>query len=77
MHGWEACGGNRCARKFKWFDEGVTVDIIALDGYPRMDIGALRKVDFVMKDARVWKRGGVAIGMTWSFLLDHALSGVP
>jgi hypothetical protein len=33
--------------------KGVAVNIIALDGYPRMDIGALRKVDFVMKDAKV------------------------
>jgi imidazolonepropionase-like amidohydrolase len=63
LHGWEACGGDRCGRKFGWFEKGVAADIIALDGDPRSDVGALRKVQFVMKDGRVWKRDGVAVGM--------------
>ncbi|KAL1969666.1 hypothetical protein VTN77DRAFT_8219 [Rasamsonia byssochlamydoides] len=63
LHGWEACGGDRCGRRFGWFERGVAADIIALDGDPRSDLGALRKVQFVMKDGRVWKRDGVAVGM--------------
>ena len=53
--GWEACGGDLCGRRFGWFEEGCAADIIALDSDPREDKGALRKVSFVMKDARVWK----------------------
>jgi len=34
-----------------------------LNGDPREDLGALRQVDFVMKDGRVWKRDGAAVGM--------------
>lgn len=61
--GWEACGGDRCGRRFGWFEEGVSADIIALDSDPRIDAGALRKVSFVMKDAKIWKEDDVAIGM--------------
>ena len=53
--GWEACGGDLCGRRFGWFEEGCAADIIALDSDPREDKAALRKVSFVMKDARVWK----------------------
>jgi imidazolonepropionase-like amidohydrolase len=63
LHGWEACGGDRCGRRFGWFAPGVAADIVALDGDPRSDLGALRRVQFVMKDARVWKRDGVAVDM--------------
>jgi imidazolonepropionase-like amidohydrolase len=63
LHGWKACGGDRCGRKFGRFEEGVAADIIALDGDPREDICALRKSSFVMKDARAWKKGGVAVDM--------------
>lgn len=63
LHGWEACGGEMCGRKFGWFEKGVAADIIALDGDPRIDIGALRRVQFVLKDAKVWKRNGVPVGM--------------
>ena len=63
LHGWKVCGGDRCGRKFGRFEEGVAADIIALDGDPREDICALRKASFVMKDARVWKKGGVAVDM--------------
>lgn len=63
LHGWEACGGDWCGRKFGWIEEGCAADLVALEGDVREDIGALRKVDFVMKDSRVWKRDGKAIGM--------------
>lgn len=61
--GWESCGGDRCGRRFGWFEKGVAADIIALDSDPRTDISALRKVSFVMKDAKVWKQDNIAIGM--------------
>lgn len=61
--GWEACGGDLCGRRFGWFEEGTQADIIALDADPREDKEALRKINFVMKDARVWKSDGEAIGM--------------
>ncbi|RFU27364.1 hypothetical protein B7463_g8965, partial [Scytalidium lignicola] len=61
--GWESCGGDRCGRRFGWFEEGLAADIIALDSDPRTDSGALRKVSFVMKDAKVWKRDNIAIDM--------------
>ena len=64
LHGWEACGGDKCGRRFGWLEEGVAADIVALGGDPRVDPGALRKVSFVMKDAKVWKRDGLAVGMT-------------
>lgn len=63
LHGWEACGGDKCGRKFGWLEEGVAADVVALDSDPRKDVGALRKVSFVMKDAKVWKRDGLAVGM--------------
>ena len=61
--GWESCGGDLCGRRFGWFEEGCAADIVALDTDPREDKGALRKVSFVMKDARVWKENGKAVGM--------------
>lgn len=63
IRGWEACGGEWCGRKFGWVEEGCAADLVALNGDVRQDIGSLRKVDFVMKDGRVWKRGGEAVGM--------------
>ena len=63
LHGWEACGGDWCGRKFGWLEKGCAADIIALNGDVREDVGALRRVDFVMKDAKVWKKHGVAVGM--------------
>ena len=61
--GWESCGGDKCGFKFGWFEEGNRADIIALDSDPRENKHALRKVSFVMKDGRVWKKGGVAVDM--------------
>ena len=63
VHGWEACGGDWCGRRFGWWEVGCAADIVALDEDVREDVGALRKVGFVMKDAKVWKRDGTAIGM--------------
>ena len=61
--GWKACGGMRCGRKFGWWEEGCAADIIALNTDPRRDSEALRHVEFVMKDAKVWKRHGQAVDM--------------
>ncbi|KAK5143646.1 hypothetical protein LTR04_001827 [Oleoguttula sp. CCFEE 6159] len=61
LHGWDACGGQWCGRRFGCFESGVAADVIALDGDLRMDSGALRQVSFVMKDGRVWKEHGKAI----------------
>ena len=63
LHGWEACGGDWCGRRFGCVEEGWAADVIALESDVRDDIKALRKVEFVMKDGRVWKRDGEAIGM--------------
>jgi len=65
LGGWEACGGDRCGRRFGWFEAGVAADIIGLDKDPRDADSSdfLRGVNFVMKDAQVWKQGGVAVGM--------------
>lgn len=61
--GWEACGGDWCGIKFGWIEPGCRADIIALDGDPREDVSVLREVSFVMKDAKVWKNDGQAVGM--------------
>lgn len=61
--GWESCGKDQCGYRFGWFAEGNRADIIALQTDPREDKFALRKIDFVMKDGKVWKKDGVAVGM--------------
>ena len=61
--GWQACGGDKCGYRFGCWEEGNRADIIALDADPRKDPKALRKVSFVMKDARVWKRDGLPVDM--------------
>lgn len=63
LHGWEACGGEWCGRKFGWIEEGCAADLVALGGDVREDVKALRRVEFVMKDGRVWKQDGKAVGM--------------
>jgi imidazolonepropionase-like amidohydrolase len=63
MRGWEACGGDWCGRRFGWFEAGCAADLVALKGDLRRDGEALRQVDFVMKDGRVWKSQGKAVGM--------------
>ncbi|MCJ1359235.1 MAG: hypothetical protein MMC33_009235 [Icmadophila ericetorum] len=61
--GWKACGGVRCGRLFGWWEEGCAADIVGLVEDPRESKGALRAVDFVMKDGKVWKMDGSAVGM--------------
>lgn len=63
LHGWEACGGEWCGRRFGWVGKGWAADLVALEGDVRRDVGKLRRVGFVMKDGRVWKRDGLAVGM--------------
>jgi imidazolonepropionase-like amidohydrolase len=55
LHGWEACGGAWCGRKFGWLDEGCAADLVGLRGDPREDVKSLRSVEFVMKDGAVYK----------------------
>jgi imidazolonepropionase-like amidohydrolase len=69
--GWEVCGGEKCGFRFGWFEKGCRADIIALESDPRKDIEALRRVGFVMKDGRVWKRDGVPVGVL-QMLVDEA-----
>lgn len=63
LGGWKACGGERCGRRFGWWGEGCAADIVALLTDPREDAGALREVEFVMKDAKVWRLDGEGVGM--------------
>jgi imidazolonepropionase-like amidohydrolase len=63
IRGWAACGKDQCGFRFGWFEEGNRADIIALETDPREDARALRKVSFVMKDGRVWKRDGMPVDM--------------
>lgn len=66
--GWEACGGERCGRRFGWFEEGCQADIVAPDVDPR-DVerrtGALmlERASLVMKDGAVWETDGKSVGM--------------
>ena len=63
LHGYMACGSESCGRRFGWLEEGCAADIVGLEGDVRADVGSLRRVDFVMKDGKVWKSDGVAVGM--------------
>ena len=63
VRGWEACGADWCGRKFGLLKEGCAADIVAFKGDLREDTAALRRVEFVMKDGRVWKKDGLAAGM--------------
>jgi hypothetical protein len=55
LHGWESCGADHCGRRFGLLEKGFAADIVALDGDLSKDLGALRKVSFVMKDGRAYK----------------------
>ena len=62
--GWEACGGEECGRRFGWVEEACAADLVAVEGdLEGGDLGSLRRMSFVMKDGRVWKRDGVPVGM--------------
>ncbi|KAF7189420.1 hypothetical protein HII31_09265 [Pseudocercospora fuligena] len=63
LHGWDACGGSWCGRNFGWIEEGCAADIVALGTDPRVDAGALRNVQFVMKDGKIYKQNGLPVGM--------------
>ncbi|KAK2061557.1 amidohydrolase [Colletotrichum caudatum] len=60
--GWESCGKDKSGLLFGSIEKDYRADIIALETDPRMDTGALRKVDFVMKDGKVWKKDGRPVG---------------
>ncbi|WRT68380.1 uncharacterized protein IL334_005356 [Kwoniella shivajii] len=53
LGGWEACGGDWCGYRFGWVGEGWQADLVVLEGDPREDKGALRRVDMVIKDGNV------------------------
>ncbi|KAK1985897.1 amidohydrolase [Colletotrichum cereale] len=60
--GWESCGKEKSGFAFGSVEKGYRADIIALEADPRTDAGALRKVAFVMKDGKVWKKDGRSVG---------------
>ena len=53
LGGFEACGGHLCGRRFGWAGPGWAADLVALEGDPRDDLGAGRRVRWVMKDGKV------------------------
>ncbi|KAI1809338.1 hypothetical protein GGS20DRAFT_313846 [Poronia punctata] len=55
LHGWESCGADLCGQRFGCLEQGFTADIVALEGDLVRDIGALRRVPFVMKDGQIYK----------------------
>ncbi|TKX20000.1 amidohydrolase-like protein 4 [Elsinoe australis] len=63
LHGWEACGGDWCGRRFGAIEEGWAADLVGVAGDLQNDISSLRVVDFVMKDGQVWKQDGKAVGI--------------
>lgn len=62
IRGWEACGGDWAGRRFGHIGEGWAADLVALNGDPREDMGALRKVKMVIKDGRVVVDEGRIVG---------------
>lgn len=61
LHGWESCGGDWCGRKFGFWQTGAAADIIGVEGDPRDDFQTLRRVSFVMKDGKVYKRDNAPV----------------
>jgi imidazolonepropionase-like amidohydrolase len=57
LRGWEACGADRCGRRFGYLAEGWAADIVAFEGNLKTDLGALRRPVLVMKDGKVYKGG--------------------
>ncbi|KAJ3490524.1 hypothetical protein NLG97_g5759 [Lecanicillium saksenae] len=62
LGGWESCGRDACGYRFGWLEKGNRADLIALDTDPRVDSKAFRRVNFVMKDAHVWKQNAIPVG---------------
>ncbi|MCJ1311707.1 hypothetical protein MMC25_005380 [Agyrium rufum] len=64
--GWWACGGKQygevIGRRFGSLEVGCVADFVGLGGDVRKDVGALRNVNFVMKDGKIWKKGGNPVG---------------
>ena len=58
MGGWEACGGDLCGKRFGVLEPGWSADLVGLKGDPRDDFGAVRRVEWVIKDGRVMVRDG-------------------
>lgn len=56
LHGWEACGGDLCGRRFGCLQPGWAADIVAFERDPTEDLGVLRRPAFVMKDGTVYKQ---------------------
>lgn len=75
LGGWESCGKEACGYRFGWLEKGNRADIIALDTDPRVDKKALRKVNFVMKDAHVWKQNGIPVGFIDRIMHDASHPG--
>lgn len=73
LGGWESCGKDQCGYRFGWFEKGNRADIIALDTDPRVDARALRKVGFVMKDGKVWKKDSIPVGIIDQVTQDAGL----
>ncbi|KAH8648218.1 hypothetical protein BGZ60DRAFT_535119 [Tricladium varicosporioides] len=55
LHGWEACSGDICGRRFGVVEQGWAADLVTIDGDPTGNIGLIRKLKFVMKDGEVYK----------------------
>jgi len=58
LTGWEACGGEWTGKWFGQLEKGWCADLVALDGDPRQDFGAVRRVKVVVKDGKVVVRDG-------------------
>jgi len=58
LGGWEACGGDLSSYRFGKLEVGWRADLVALEGDPRVDFGAVRRVNWVVKDGRVMVRDG-------------------
>lgn len=59
---WKACGGEWCGYHFGGVKEGWSADFVALEGDIREELGALRKVRWVVKDGEVVVSGGRLVG---------------
>ena len=55
LRGWEACGGDLCGRRFGALEAGYAADIVAVEGDFSVDLAAIRRVKFVMKDGVVYR----------------------